>query len=262
MLDFGIAKSLEDSKEQKLTTPGMAMGTCRNTWREQAAGKGADARADVYSLGAIMHEMLSGKAPIAGENMMDILIRKATEDPEDIASRRPDVPAPRWRSLSCGCCRVPSMRVRRAWPTPQRKCRKSSATSVPGCCWCRRGPAQQVSDGHSDGQAGFQSTTDDAGGWRGALQAVCLGLQVRCIGCSPPRCKTHPDAGAVKLVTPPVVDAGIKPGGGNEPPVSPPDAGTPTKPPQVATETNPGKTPVPPKKDRDDGDGKPGKLGN
>ncbi|MFO0654797.1 MAG: hypothetical protein U0787_06930 [Polyangia bacterium] len=71
--------------------------------------------------------------------------------------------------------------------------------------------------------------------------------------------RPHPDAGAVKLVTPPV-DAGS-----NRLSQRIRRSVHPTRvhqPPQAATETNPGKTPVPPKKDRDDGDGKPGKLGN
>ena len=92
VLDFGIAKSLEEEKIRKLTTPGMAMGTPEYMAPEQASGKGSDARSDIYSLGAILYEMLTGRAPIHGENMMDILIRKATEDPVDVALLRPDVP--------------------------------------------------------------------------------------------------------------------------------------------------------------------------
>lgn len=93
VLDFGIAKSLEESKEQKLTTPGMAMGTPEYMAPEQAAGPEADARADVYSLGAILYEALTGKPPIGGKYAMDILIRKKTEDPEDLGTLRQDIPA-------------------------------------------------------------------------------------------------------------------------------------------------------------------------
>jgi serine/threonine protein kinase len=92
VLDFGIAKSLEEDKI-KLTTPGMAMGTPEYMAPEQAAGKDSDPRSDIYSLGAILYEMIGGRAPIAGENLMEILMRKATEDPANLSTLRPDVPA-------------------------------------------------------------------------------------------------------------------------------------------------------------------------
>ena len=92
VLDFGIAKTLQEEKV-RLTTPGMAMGTPEYMAPEQAAGRDSDGRADVYSLGAILYEMLSGKKPITGANLMEILTRKATEDPVPLASLRPEVSA-------------------------------------------------------------------------------------------------------------------------------------------------------------------------
>ena len=92
VLDFGIAKSLQEEKV-RLTTPGMAMGTPEYMAPEQAAGRDSDGRADVYSLGAILYEMLSGKKPITGGNLMEILTRKATEDPVPLSSLRPDLSA-------------------------------------------------------------------------------------------------------------------------------------------------------------------------
>jgi serine/threonine protein kinase len=91
VLDFGIAKSLAET-DKKLTNLGMAMGTPEYMAPEQAAGKGSDGRSDVYSLGAVLYEMLSGHAPIEGKNLMEVLSRKATSDPDDIAQLRPDVP--------------------------------------------------------------------------------------------------------------------------------------------------------------------------
>jgi serine/threonine protein kinase len=92
VLDFGIAKSLQEEKI-RLTTPGMAMGTPEYMAPEQAAGRDSDGRADVYSLGAILYEMLSGKKPITGNNLMEILTRKATEDPVPLESLRPEISA-------------------------------------------------------------------------------------------------------------------------------------------------------------------------
>src|SRR6187401_2320419 len=83
VLDFGIAKTTEaeEARERRLTSPGMAMGTPEYMAPEQAAGRQADARCDVYALGAILYEMLTGVPPYQGENFMEILTKKATVEP-------------------------------------------------------------------------------------------------------------------------------------------------------------------------------------
>jgi serine/threonine protein kinase len=94
VLDFGIAKTTEaeQARERKLTSPGMAMGTPEYMAPEQAAGRSADARCDVYALGAILFEMLTGVPPYQGDNFMEILTKKATVDPVAPNSLRPDLP--------------------------------------------------------------------------------------------------------------------------------------------------------------------------
>ena len=94
VLDFGIAKTMEAVTERvgRLTNPGMAMGTPEYMAPEQAAGQAVDARADVYAVGAILYEMLSGRPPHEGENIMEVLTRKATVAPTPLAVLRPDVP--------------------------------------------------------------------------------------------------------------------------------------------------------------------------
>ena len=94
VLDFGIAKTTEAeaARERRLTSPGMAMGTPEYMAPEQAAGRPADARTDIYSLGAIMYEMVTGVPPYQGDNFMEILTKKATVDPPAPVSIRPDLP--------------------------------------------------------------------------------------------------------------------------------------------------------------------------
>ncbi len=92
VLDFGIAKSLDSIQETRLTSPGLAMGTPEYMAPEQAAGNVADARVDVYAVGAILYEMLSGHPPHEGESVMEVLTRKATETPLSLSTLRPDVP--------------------------------------------------------------------------------------------------------------------------------------------------------------------------
>jgi hypothetical protein len=59
---------------------------------EQAAGANADARADVYAVGAILYEMLTGRPPHEGGTIMEVLTKKATERPIEVETLRPDVP--------------------------------------------------------------------------------------------------------------------------------------------------------------------------
>ncbi len=103
VLDFGIAKSgkdtdLENEKDtngdlrRRLTSPGMTMGTPEYMAPEQAAGRPADPRSDVYAVGGLVYEMLSGKAPYEGQNFMEILHKKATTMPAPLLGMRDDVP--------------------------------------------------------------------------------------------------------------------------------------------------------------------------
>ncbi len=93
VLDFGIAKSaeIEEQRTEKLTHPGMAMGTPEYMAPEQAAGRPADARSDVYAVGAIMYEMVTGMPPYDGENFMEILTKKATVEPPAPRSLRSEL---------------------------------------------------------------------------------------------------------------------------------------------------------------------------
>ena len=103
VLDFGIAKSgkdadIENEKDtngdlrRRLTSPGMTMGTPEYMAPEQAAGRPADPRSDVYAVGGLVYEMLSGKPPYEGQNFMEILHKKATSMPASLTGMRDDVP--------------------------------------------------------------------------------------------------------------------------------------------------------------------------
>ncbi|HVX98108.1 MAG TPA: protein kinase [Polyangia bacterium] len=101
VLDFGIAKSgtdgdddegKADGKARRLTHPGMTMGTPEYMAPEQAAGRPADARTDVYAAGGLLYEMLSGKPPYEGANFMEILHKKANTSPVPLSTLRDDIP--------------------------------------------------------------------------------------------------------------------------------------------------------------------------
>ena len=89
--DFGIARALDN--EAGLTGTGLAVGTPQYMSPEQAAGaKEVDARADVYAVGGVLYEMLSGEPPYTGDTPQAILAKSLTEEVRPLASVRPDVP--------------------------------------------------------------------------------------------------------------------------------------------------------------------------
>ena len=90
MLDFGIAKYVEDAKEEKLTRPNIALGTPEYMAPEQVAGK-VEPRSDIYAVGAMLYEMLVGGPPFEGENYLEVFRRKALEDPTPPSKLRTDV---------------------------------------------------------------------------------------------------------------------------------------------------------------------------
>ncbi len=95
--DFGIAKALAASKTQAsdgtLTQTGTSIGTPAYMAPEQAAGDPAtDHRADLYALGCVAYELLSGAAPFAHRAPRQLLAAHLTEVPASLDGRRPDVP--------------------------------------------------------------------------------------------------------------------------------------------------------------------------
>lgn len=91
--DFGIARALGAGVEQGLTQTGAVMGTATYFSPEQAQGTNADQRSDIYSLGVVMYEMLSGVVPFTGENAVAIAYKQVHEQPVPLIERANSIPA-------------------------------------------------------------------------------------------------------------------------------------------------------------------------
>jgi serine/threonine protein kinase/alpha-tubulin suppressor-like RCC1 family protein len=88
--DFGIARPWDAT--QGLTLPGMAIGTPAYMSPEQIDGRSLDGRSDLYSLGLVAYEMLTGCRPWAGENLFSIVYKQKHETLPDLDTLRPGLP--------------------------------------------------------------------------------------------------------------------------------------------------------------------------
>ncbi|MEZ4295105.1 MAG: protein kinase [Polyangiaceae bacterium] len=91
LLDFGVAKLLGEDLAHKTAT-GMAIGTPRYMSPEQCRGKKIDHRADIYSLGVLVHEMLTGRPLFEAETAMDLLLAHTSDTPRRMSQLCPDLP--------------------------------------------------------------------------------------------------------------------------------------------------------------------------
>jgi serine/threonine protein kinase/Tol biopolymer transport system component len=92
--DFGIAfAAVRSEGNSRLTETGMSLGTPNYMSPEQAmGGRELDARADIYALGCVLYEMLSGEPPFTGPTPQAIIARVMTEQPRPLVLQRPTVP--------------------------------------------------------------------------------------------------------------------------------------------------------------------------
>ena len=92
--DFGIARALDAGHDAGLTQDGAVMGTATYFSPEQAKGEGLDLRSDLYSLGVVLYELLTGRAPFIGESALATAYKQVNEMPPSIRSLVADVPTP------------------------------------------------------------------------------------------------------------------------------------------------------------------------
>src|SRR6201994_4381309 len=90
LTDFGISRQLE---KEGMTATGRVLGTTDYVAPEQAMGRGADQRSDIYSLGVVLFEMLSGHVPFQADSQVGVAMKHVNEELPDVQGERPEISA-------------------------------------------------------------------------------------------------------------------------------------------------------------------------
>ncbi|MHC4084334.1 MAG: protein kinase domain-containing protein [Planctomycetota bacterium] len=93
IMDFGIAKLASETTETRLTHQGAIMGTVEYMSPEQARGEPVDYRTDIWSLGVVIYEMLTGRLPFKGDKDPAVIHAILYEEPEKLRNFRREIPA-------------------------------------------------------------------------------------------------------------------------------------------------------------------------
>src|SRR5688572_29452266 len=140
--DFGIARAMEGGT--RLTVTGIAVGTPTYMSPEQAEGqREIDGRSDIYSLGVLAYQMVTGRVPFTGGNTMALLLKHVTERARPIADLRPETPRALREAIERALMKAPEDR----WPTAAALRDALTSDEVPGAAWRpeRREPVRYTS---------------------------------------------------------------------------------------------------------------------
>ncbi len=108
--DFGIAQVAKSISAEQLTSTGLALGTPHYMSPEQAAAETVDGRADIYSLGCVLYEMLAGQPPFGGKTAQAVIARHAAGPVPSLQTVRTTVTPATTTALECAMAKVPADR--------------------------------------------------------------------------------------------------------------------------------------------------------
>jgi serine/threonine-protein kinase len=124
--DFGIARSLD--VERGVTQTGTVLGTSNYLSPEQAEGRQVTPATDIYSLGVVLYELLTGDVPFRGDNLVVVAMKHVTEQPPSLLDSRPDVPPRLARAIERALAKDPDDRFPSmdAFANELRRCREEA----------------------------------------------------------------------------------------------------------------------------------------
>ena len=112
LTDIGVARIIE-SDETNLTKTGIVMGSSDYLAPEQAEGRQVDSRGDIYSLGVVLYESITGQLPFSGENPVAVATKHVYEPPPDPRSIAPHIP----KTTAAACLRAMAKRPEERFAT-------------------------------------------------------------------------------------------------------------------------------------------------
>ncbi len=112
LTDFGIASVYKDINAERLTTTGMTLGTVQYYAPEQAQGEIVNPAADVYALGIVMYEMLTGRTPFDGDTPVAVAMQHIQDVPVPPSELNPGIPQPLEDIIMRCLEKIPEMRFR------------------------------------------------------------------------------------------------------------------------------------------------------
>ena len=113
IIDFGLVNLAAQSGAAPLTEAHQFVGTAAYAAPEQLSGEPVDARTDLYALGVIAYEMLSGTRPFAGETLLAVIEQQLRATPPDLGLVRPDLPT----DVSLAVMRCLAKHPANRWPS-------------------------------------------------------------------------------------------------------------------------------------------------
>ena len=139
LADCGIALAVKEAGGNRLTQTGLSLGTPQYMSPEQATGdRGIDARSDVYSLAAVLYEMLAGEPPVTGATAQSMIAKLMTETPTRLRVLRSTVPPEIDAAVSKALSKTPADRFTSAGDFARALAVKATTEAVPSAAPARR----------------------------------------------------------------------------------------------------------------------------
>ncbi len=110
--DFGVARAISAATDERVTSTGFVVGTPVYMSPEQATSDPIDGRTDIYALGCVAYEMLTGQPPFLGISPREVVAQHRTATPRPIRTLRPEVPAAAAKAIERALAKRPQDRFR------------------------------------------------------------------------------------------------------------------------------------------------------